>query len=118
MVYLGVCNMSGYYKQIDSGYIIGIGTNGNNTVDAITVDEYNAILNIIHNKPEDPDDYQYKLRADTLEWELAELPPEPETDPTTEEEALTRYANELTGGNAETLQEATEILIKTVKGDK
>lgn len=39
-------------------------------------------------------------------------------EPITEEEALTSYANELTGGNAETLQEATETLIKIVKEDK
>lgn len=41
-------------------------------------------------------------------WELVELP-------ITEEEALTRYANEITGGTAETLTEAAETLIKLVK---
>ena len=29
-------------------------------------------------KPCAPDGYTYKLRADTLEWELVELPPEPD----------------------------------------
>ena len=33
-------------------------------------------------------------------------------EPITEEEALTRYANELTGAEDETLEEATETLIK------
>lgn len=33
------------------------------------------------------------------------------------DEALTRYANELTGAEDETLAEATETLIKIVKGD-
>ena len=37
--------------------------------------------------------------------------------PTTDEEALTRYANELTGANDETLEEATERLIKIIKED-
>lgn len=39
---------------------------------------YNEILAAIAVKPADPEGYQYRLRADTLEWELAELPPEPE----------------------------------------
>lgn len=34
--------------------------------------------------------------------------------PTTEDEALVRYANELTGADDQTLEEATETLIKTV----
>lgn len=38
--------------------------------------------------------------------------------PTSEEEALTRYANELTGNEDETLTEATETLIKIVKEGK
>ena len=40
-----------------------------------------------------------------------------ETKPITEDEALSSYANELTGSNAETLQEATENLIKYIKED-
>ena len=38
--------------------------------------------------------------------------------PITEEEALVRYANELTGQQDETLTEATETLIKIVKEEK
>jgi hypothetical protein len=41
-------------------------------------------------------------------WELAEIP-------ISEEDALTRYANELTGSEDETLTEATETLIKKLK---
>ena len=40
-------------------------------------------------------------------WELVEVP-------ITDEEALVRYANELTGEQDETLTEATETLIKKV----
>lgn len=36
-------------------------------------------------------------------------------EPITEEEALVRYANELTGAEDETLTEATETLIKQLK---
>lgn len=38
--------------------------------------------------------------------------------PISEEEALTRYANELTGNEDKTLTEATETLIKQLKEDK
>lgn len=41
-------------------------------------------------------------------WELVEKP-------ISEEEALTRYINELTDGSNETLEEATENLIKIIK---
>ena len=30
------------------------------------------------NRPTPPDGYDYRLRADTLEWELVELPPAPD----------------------------------------
>lgn len=44
------------------------------------------------------------------EWQRQQEEPEPTPD-----EALTSYANKLTGSNAETLQEATENLIKHFK---
>ena len=44
-------------------------------------------------------------------WVLVEVP-------ITDEEALVRYANELTGAEDQTLTEATETLIKIVKEDK
>ncbi len=44
-------------------------------------------------------------------WVLVEVP-------ITDENALVRYANELTGASDETLEEATETLIKIVKEDK
>ena len=43
-------------------------------------------------------------------WVLVEIP-------ITDADALVRYANELTGGNDQTLEEATETLIKIVKED-
>lgn len=47
------------------------------------------------------------------EWQRQQEEPEPTPD-----EALTSYANKLTGSNAETLQEATETLIKQLKEEK
>ena len=66
--------------------------------------------------PEAPEGYAYEPTWTESEdeivqgWELVE-------EPITEEEALTRYANELTGQQAETLTEAAETLIKIVKGE-
>lgn len=45
------------------------------------------------------------------DWVLVEVP-------ITDEKALVRYSNELTGGADETLTEATETLIKQFKEDK
>ena len=78
--------MTEFYKVIDNGHIVGVGTNGNNNVDAVTETEYNELLTIIKNAPTDaPSGYAYKLNATTLEWELVELPPAPEPEPTAEE---------------------------------
>ena len=38
----------------------------------ITEQEYNNILDIIHNKPIAPDGFEYRL-TDNLEWELHEV---------------------------------------------
>ena len=69
--------MTAFYKQIDNGYIIGIGTNGPDTVTEITEAEYNEILSIVHSAPVAPDGYTYCL-TEELEWVLEELPPEPD----------------------------------------
>ena len=76
-----------HYKTMDSGYIISIGIGNGGT--EITESEYSKILSVIRSRPADPDGYTYKLRADTREWELVELPPEPEEEPDlSAEEAL------------------------------
>ena len=97
-----------FFKNILSGFLVSISTNAG--VVEITESEYATIMQKIQNKPADPDGYQYKLRADNLEWELVELPPV-EPEPMTDEEALTRYANELTGQNDPDLVSAAETLI-------
>ena len=49
-----------------------------------TDDNYEGLIQKIKNAPTAQDGYMYRLRADTLEWELVELPPmpEPEDEPT------------------------------------
>lgn len=73
--------------------------------------EYDTVMQKIQNKPANPEGYQYNLRADNLEWELVELPPV-ELEPLTDEEALTRYANTITGETDASLVEAAETLIE------
>lgn len=64
-----------YYKIIVDGFVSQVGSGV--SPEAITEDEYNTILDKINSAPTAPSGYTYKLRADTLEWELVELPPEP-----------------------------------------
>lgn len=67
-----------YYKTIIDGYLVSVGTGTGGT--EITETEYNELLSIIHNRPTAPSGYDYRLKADTLEWELVELPPIDDTD--------------------------------------
>lgn len=68
-----------YYKLIENGYIVGIGT-GPGGVE-ITVEEYNKILALVKAKPTAEAGYDYWLKED-LTWELVEVPI---IDPTDEE---------------------------------
>ena len=74
------------YKQIEENILVVIGDSkaiGEGQTE-ITVEEYNNILSIIQNKPEDTDTIIYKLHADTLEYVAYDRPEEPtpiETDP-------------------------------------
>ena len=74
------------YKQTDNNILVAIGKSkaiGENQTE-ITSEEYNNILSIIQNKPEDTDTIIYKLHADTLEYVAYDRPEEPtpiETDP-------------------------------------
>ncbi len=55
-----------YYKNIDSNYIIAVGTGSGG--DEIGEQEYNEILAIISNKPIAHDGFDYRLKTD-LTWE-------------------------------------------------
>ena len=71
-----------YYKYIDGGYIIAVGTGGMGEV--ITEVEYNEIMTVIAGKPTETDTIGYKLKAD-LTWEQYEKEPVGEEEPTAEE---------------------------------
>lgn len=74
-----------YAKMLDDGIIIAVGENI--AGEEISETEYNAILSALSERPTAPSGYEYALRADTLEWEIVELPPEPDPE-LTDEEAL------------------------------
>ena len=60
-----------YYKSIENNIIISIGTSsaiGNNQTET-TAEEYNNILSIIQNKPEDTLESIYRLSAETNQYE-------------------------------------------------
>ena len=81
-----------YGKVTKNGIILAVGKNI--AGDPITEDEYNEIMSVISNHPEETETIGYRLKAD-LTWEEYEKSPEPEEDPTPEE-ALTF----LLGGDA------------------
>ena len=64
--------------NIQYGYIVSV------TSDSLTGEIQRAIASA----PSAPDGYAYRLKADTIQWELYELPPTPEDDEITAEEAL------------------------------
>ena len=69
-----------YSKIMDYPFIFGVCKG--NSGDTITEEEYYILLNLLQTRPTNaPDGFCYKLRADTLEWELVELPPAPEPEP-------------------------------------
>ena len=89
--------MRDYYKVTENGYVKGVGTNGSDAAIAVTEAEYSELLNVIRSAPSAPEGYAYRLRDDTLAWELAELSPAPEpSDEIDDGEAMTI----LMGGDA------------------
>lgn len=75
------------YKIIQGGYVIAVGSGHRGTI--ISEDEYNNLLAIVENEPTPPEGFVYRLRADTLEWELVEIPPvPPESEDVSADEAL------------------------------
>jgi hypothetical protein len=68
-----------YYKLVIDNFIMcAPSTTARDCGVEIDIEEYDAIVDAIRGKPSAPSGYTYKLRADTLEWELVELPPEPD----------------------------------------
>ena len=74
-----------YYKNTEGVYIASISTGIG--AEQITESEYGHILSVIKECPlNPPDGCIYKLRVDTLEWELAEMPTAPDEQKPEDEE--------------------------------
>lgn len=71
-----------YYEYKEDGYIVCVGTGGMG--DEITEEEYNEIMTIIRNRPQETAEIGYRLKTD-LTWESYEKEPTPEPEPTAEE---------------------------------
>lgn len=80
-----------YYKQIENGYIMAIGTGGGGT--EITSAEYDEIMGVIHTKPPATETTDYRMKTD-FTWEQYEKETPAEEEELTPEEAL----NILLGG--------------------
>lgn len=74
-----------YFTTEKDGYVISIGTAEKSVGIEITEAEYNEILDLIRNKPQAENGYDYKLKAD-LTWELIEVPVEEEPQAYTAEQ--------------------------------
>ena len=97
-----------FYKTVSDGYLVSVSTGSGGA--EITEQEYAEILAVIRNKPTAREGFDFRLKMD-LTWEEYALPPiEPE--PLTDEEALTRYANTLTGKDDPDIISAAETLIE------
>ena len=73
-----------FYKSIEENILVAIGEAkiiGTGQTE-ITEEEYNTILSVIANKPEDTETIIYKLHADTLEYVGYDRPEEPVIEPT------------------------------------
>ena len=53
--------------NIDNGYIVSFQSEGEHDV------EYNELLKVMETRPVPQSGYDYRLKADTLEWELYEI---------------------------------------------
>ena len=85
-----------YYAVVENNYVFCV--SANKFGDIISEDMYAKISNAIKNKPTPPNDFAYRLKADTLEWELIEIPkdaPNEVATPSDYEAALNRLGVEV-----------------------
>lgn len=77
-----------YYKQVENGIILSIGTLevANDSLTEITETEYNSLLAIMKRAPKGGAEYGYHLSAETLQYEFYVKP---------REEAVDWYANKI-----------------------
>ena len=74
-----------FYKTEDNRYIVSIGTGNGGT--EITEPEFNEIMTVIQNKPEETETIGYRLKTD-LTWEQYEKESIPEPEEIDDTEAL------------------------------
>lgn len=89
-----------YCLMISNGYIEGFCQSENPVINPISEEDFNRIKTTHSNRPSAPDGLTYKLKADTLEWELVELPEPSEQDDEATESDYINALNEL-GVNVE-----------------
>lgn len=68
--------MTAFYKVVEEGFIVGFGTNGSDSVNAISEAEYNSLTEMFQERPKAPEGYEYMIQDEPREWVLVELPPE------------------------------------------
>ena len=74
----GGIDMVPYYKVVADGFIVGVGTNGPDSANAISKTTYNKIIKLYKSKPEHDDTFDWWL-TEQYEWVRVEYPePEPE----------------------------------------
>lgn len=93
-----------YYKTIDDNGFVSVSTLNADSGGNSTKDEHDSVAEMYKNATKG-----YGVVETDKGFAYAIRPIEPE--PLTDEQALTRYANELTGANDQTLVEAAETLI-------
>ena len=81
--------MEQYFKIVEEGYISLVGTGSSDN--AISREEYETILSVIHNRPTAQPGYTYKLRTD-LTRQLCEMPVVEIEEEATEEDYLAALA--------------------------
>lgn len=78
--------MTRYYKKIEDGYIVMIGTGAGGV--EITAEEYAQLKETFYSMPEAAEGYAYRLKED-LTWEEFEIPViDPNDEEISDEEAL------------------------------
>lgn len=66
--------MTDFYKIIEDGFVAGFGTNGNESVTAITEEEYNDLVDYFKTRPTAPSGKAYIMRDNPREWVLVDVP--------------------------------------------
>ena len=75
-----------FYRIVEDGYILSIGTVEGETERAISEEVYNSILSVIRSKPPATETTDYRLRED-LTWEEYPVDP-PDPDPEIDDDEL------------------------------